>query len=112
MLSGWGTQDTLACPYCMDNTKAFILRYGGKVLGSIVIIDFYQWIILLKKLKRDLQKTRLRKKDHLTCLQVMISRKLFVIFQKSQIVSEPPNFHDLGNNIIGLYEVYIGIFHT
>ncbi|XP_004513291.1 uncharacterized protein [Cicer arietinum] len=30
MLSGWGTQGKLACPHCMDDTKAFTLKYGGK----------------------------------------------------------------------------------
>jgi hypothetical protein len=30
MLSGWGTQGKLACPYCMKDTKAFTLKYGGK----------------------------------------------------------------------------------
>jgi len=30
MLSGWGTQGKLACPYYMDDTKAFRLYYGGK----------------------------------------------------------------------------------
>jgi len=30
MLSGWGTQEKLAYPYCMDDTKAFRLHYGGK----------------------------------------------------------------------------------
>ncbi|XP_052198317.1 uncharacterized protein LOC127805607 [Diospyros lotus] len=30
MLSGWMTSGRLACPYCMENTKAFNLKYGGK----------------------------------------------------------------------------------
>lgn len=30
MLSGWGTQGKLACPHCMEDTKAFTLKYGGK----------------------------------------------------------------------------------
>ena len=30
MLSGWGTKGKLACPHCMEDTKVFTLRYGGK----------------------------------------------------------------------------------
>ena len=30
MLYGWGTRGKLACPHCMDNTKAFALKHGGK----------------------------------------------------------------------------------
>jgi hypothetical protein len=30
MLSGWMTQGKLACPYCMEDTKAFTLECGGK----------------------------------------------------------------------------------
>lgn len=30
MLSGWGTHGKLACPICMEDTKAFTLKFGGK----------------------------------------------------------------------------------
>ncbi|GAB2269293.1 hypothetical protein Dimus_038764 [Dionaea muscipula] len=30
MLSGWGTTRKLACPYCMENSKAFSLSHGRK----------------------------------------------------------------------------------
>ena len=30
MLSGWSTHGKLACPYCMENNKAFTLTKGGK----------------------------------------------------------------------------------
>lgn len=30
MLSGWGTHGKMACPVCMEDTKAFQLKYGGK----------------------------------------------------------------------------------
>ncbi|XP_004492143.1 uncharacterized protein [Cicer arietinum] len=30
MLSGWGTQGKLACPHCIEDTKAFTLKYGSK----------------------------------------------------------------------------------
>jgi hypothetical protein len=30
MLSGWSTHEKLACPYYMENNKAFTLANGGK----------------------------------------------------------------------------------
>ncbi|XP_021618084.2 uncharacterized protein LOC110619138 [Manihot esculenta] len=30
MLSGWSTHGRMSCPYCMENSKAFILQHGGK----------------------------------------------------------------------------------
>ncbi|CAH9075324.1 unnamed protein product, partial [Cuscuta epithymum] len=30
MLSGWSTAGVLGCPICMENSKAFHLKYGGK----------------------------------------------------------------------------------
>ena len=30
MLSGWGTHGRLACPYCMEDKKAFQLANGGE----------------------------------------------------------------------------------
>jgi len=30
MLSGWSTHGKRACPYCMENNKAFTLANGGK----------------------------------------------------------------------------------
>ena len=30
LLSDWGTHGRLACPYCMEDTKAFQLANGGK----------------------------------------------------------------------------------
>ena len=31
MLSGWSTSRRLTCPYCMNQSKAFRLKMGGKV---------------------------------------------------------------------------------
>ena len=30
MLSGWSTHGRLACPYCMEDSKSFVLKSGGK----------------------------------------------------------------------------------
>jgi len=32
MLFGWGTHGKLACPHCMEHSKAFTLENGGKLL--------------------------------------------------------------------------------
>jgi len=47
MLSNWGTHGRLACPYCMENTKAFQLANGGKLLGLTVIVGSYLLIMHL-----------------------------------------------------------------
>ncbi|KAL9675539.1 hypothetical protein QQ045_003741 [Rhodiola kirilowii] len=31
MLSGWSTQGKIGCPYCMEDTKTFVLKNGQKV---------------------------------------------------------------------------------
>jgi hypothetical protein len=36
MVYGWSTYGKLACPYCMENNKAFILENGGKTSFFIV----------------------------------------------------------------------------
>jgi hypothetical protein len=30
MLLGWSTHENLSCPYCMEHSKAFRLKNGGK----------------------------------------------------------------------------------
>lgn len=30
MVSSWSTHGKMSCPYCMENTKAFTLKHGGK----------------------------------------------------------------------------------
>jgi len=48
MLSGWSTHGKLACPYFMENNKAFMLTNGGKASF------FYCHRCLLAELKRML----------------------------------------------------------
>jgi len=38
MLSGWSMHEKLACPYCMENNKAFTLANGGKLLFLTVTV--------------------------------------------------------------------------
>jgi len=45
MISGWSTNEKLACPYYMENNKAFKLTNGGKASFFIVTIVFCHRII-------------------------------------------------------------------
>jgi len=63
MLSGWSMHGKLACPYCMENSKAFTLPNGGKTFFFTVIVvschiitgtERTEKISLLAKLKRML----------------------------------------------------------
>ncbi|XP_068486422.1 uncharacterized protein [Phaseolus vulgaris] len=47
MLSGWGTHGKLACPHCMEHSKAFRFIMGGKILGLTRIVEFYRMIMHL-----------------------------------------------------------------
>jgi len=38
MISGWSTRGKLACPYCMENNKAFTLTNRGKLLFLTVTV--------------------------------------------------------------------------
>jgi len=40
MLSGWSTHEKLACPYCMENNKAFTLTNGGKAFFFLLSPSF------------------------------------------------------------------------
>jgi hypothetical protein len=59
MLSGWRTHGKLACPYCMDDTNAFWLKFGRKknIPGLIVIDGSFRLIIHLEGVKRCLERT-------------------------------------------------------
>jgi len=63
MVSGCSTHGNLACPYCMENNKAFTLTNGGKASFFTVIIvschritfrEITKGISLLAELKRML----------------------------------------------------------
>ena len=61
MLSGWSTHGKFACPYCMDDTNAFWLKFGKKnIPGLIVIVGSCRLIIHLEGVKRRLERTQLR----------------------------------------------------
>jgi hypothetical protein len=63
MVSSWSTHGKLACPYCMENNKAFMLTNRGKAFFFTVTIISCRWITgtertemisLLAELKRML----------------------------------------------------------
>jgi len=56
MLSSWGIHGKLACPYCMEDTKAFQLENGEKHLGLTVIVGSYLLIMHLGRTKMPSKK--------------------------------------------------------
>jgi hypothetical protein len=42
MVSGWSTHGKLACPYCMENNKAFTLTNRGKASFFTATVVSYQ----------------------------------------------------------------------
>jgi len=44
MVSSWSMNAKLACPYCMENNKAFTLTNGGKAFFFTATVISFQWI--------------------------------------------------------------------
>jgi hypothetical protein len=44
VIFGWGMHEKLACLYCMENNKAFMLTNDGKTSFFIANDDSFQWI--------------------------------------------------------------------
>jgi hypothetical protein len=52
IVSGWSTHVKLACPYCMENNKAFTLTNGGKSSFFTTTSSSCQQIIILERTER------------------------------------------------------------
>ena len=52
MVSGWSTHGKLACPYCMENNKAFTLTNGGKAFFFTVTVVSCHQITSIEKTER------------------------------------------------------------
>jgi len=52
MVSGWSTHEKLACPYCMENNKAFTLTNGGKAFFFAITVVSCQRITGTERTKR------------------------------------------------------------
>jgi len=81
MLSGWRTKGKLACPHCMEDTKAFTLRHGGKA-SWFDCRDSFQQIIFSGRVRGDFLKTKLKWMSHLTSWMEANYGGFLVIFQK------------------------------
>lgn len=57
MLSGWGTHGKMGCPHCMEYTKVFTLRKGGKVCGMTVTANSYQNIMSIEETRMISKRT-------------------------------------------------------
>lgn len=59
MLSGWSTSGKKACPYCMENSKAFSLSNGGKVSWFDCHRQFLPQHHPFRRNKNDFKKNRI-----------------------------------------------------
>ena len=83
MLSGWSTSGRLACPYCMNQSKAFRLKNGRKFSWFDPIVNFCLWTIHLEEIRMHFIKIKLKSLNlHTFCLGMNYGNK-FVFFQKS-----------------------------
>jgi len=82
MVSGWSTNGKLACPYCMENNKAFTLTNRGKAsFFSINVVSYHritgteitERIFLLAKLKRMLHPYVFLVKNYMMLYQSMVT---------------------------------------
>jgi hypothetical protein len=82
MVSGWNTHEKLACPYCMENNKAFTLTNGGKAsFFTVTIVSCHritgtertERISLLAELKRMLYPRVFPVKNCLMLCQSMVT---------------------------------------
>lgn len=54
MVSGWSTHVRLACPYYMENKKAFTLINGGKASYFLLLTNHkYKKNFIIGRVKRD-----------------------------------------------------------
>jgi len=64
MLFGWSTHGKLACPYCMENNKAFTLANGGKASFLIVTVASCHLITGTERTKKISLMAELKKMLH------------------------------------------------
>jgi hypothetical protein len=68
MVSGWSTHGKLACPYCMENNKAFTLTNGGKAFFFYYHRRFLPTNHRYRKNKKDFFVSRVEKDVAPSCL--------------------------------------------
>jgi hypothetical protein len=82
IVSGWSTHVKLACPYCMENNKAFTLTNGGKSsfftttsssCQQIIILERTERTSLLAELKGMLHRHFFQVKNYMTWYRSMVT---------------------------------------
>ena len=68
MLFRWSTHGKLACPYCMENNKAFTLTNRGKTLFFLLSLSFLATESQVQKNKKDFFVGRVEKDVASPCL--------------------------------------------
>ena len=82
MLSSWSTSGRLACPYCMNQSKAFRLKRGGKISWYDSHRQFLPMDHSFRRNKDAFYKNRIEKSQALKILTGMNCGNKFVFSQK------------------------------
>ena len=107
MLFGWMTQGKLACLICIEDTKAFTLKYGGKNYWFDYHRRFQIWIVLIGTIDMDLERTPQRVR---LLLDLPVSKFGIGLgnFQRLQKLENPLDCLVIRQNTIGPNKVYSG----
>jgi len=110
MLSGWGTHGILACPFCMEHNKSFMLNYGRK---SCWFDSHRRFLPNDHHFRRNIKAFRKGQAEtnglppRLTPLQVWRRVKYFPKVMESGVT----RIDGLESGIIGQKEAFFRIFH-
>jgi uncharacterized Zn-finger protein len=80
MLSGWSTHGKLACPYCMENNKAFTLTNGGKASFFTVTVVSCHIIIGTERTKKISLLAELKRMLH---PRVFLVKNCMMLYQRT-----------------------------
>jgi len=110
MLSGWMTAGKLACPYCMENSKAFTLKHGRKNTWFDCHRQFLPMDHEFRKMKNAFRKNKVESDPHLHYSQGIKFGREFLNYLKLQKL-HLLDFLDMVLNIIGSNKAYFESCH-
>ena len=83
MLSSWSMHGKLACPYCMENNKAFTLTNRGKAFFFTVIVVSCHRIIGTERAKKISLLAELKRMLH---IHVFLVKNCMMLYQSTMIL--------------------------
>jgi len=83
MVSSWSTHGKLACPYCMENNKAFTLTNGGKAFFLTFIVTSCRRITSIERTGRISLLAELKRMLH---PRVFLVKNCLILFQNTKIL--------------------------